>query len=276
MQPTRLKATSDGRADLCPARVLLIGYGALGRWVAKAAEQSDEFSIASVLVRHGREDDVRRDLPGIDVAASLDALQGRFDFALEVAGHEAVATHVPDLLAGGVETAIASTGALADDDLRERVIRCASSGRTRLRLLSGAIGGLDLLAAHRAAGISRVVYTGRKPPGAWKVTAGLPSTDKECLIFQGTAREAARAFPANANVAATIALAGAGLDKTEVRLVADPALRHNVHHVEAESKAGAFKLEMTGWPLADNPSTSALTAYSALRTLQGLTQPLDL
>ena len=276
MQPTPLKTVRDNTADPCPARVLLIGYGALGRWVAKAAEHSNAFSIAGVLVRHGREDDVRRDLPEADAAASLDALQGRFDFALELAGHNAVATLVPDLLACGIETAIASTGALADDRLRERLIQCAWSGRTRLRLLSGAIGGLDLLAAHRAAGISRVVYTGRKPPGAWKVTAGALSTVKECLIFQGTAREAARAFPANANVAATIALAGAGLDKTEVRLVADPALRHNVHHVEAESKAGAFKLEMTGWPLADNPSTSALTAYSAIRTLRDLTQPLAL
>ena len=276
MQPTRLKASGDGRADLCPARVLLIGYGALGRWLAKATSLSEAFAIAGVLVRPGREDDVRRGLAGVEVAASLEALQGRFDFAVEVAGHDAVATHVPDLLAGGVETAIASTGALADDDLRERIIQCASSGRTRLRLLSGAIGGLDLLAAHRAAGLGRVVYTARKPPGAWKLATGAPSAVKECLIFQGTAREAARAFPANANVAATIALAGAGLDETEVRLVADPALRHNVHLVEAESKAGAFKLEMTGWPLADNPSTSALTAYSALRTLQGLTQPLEL
>lgn len=276
MRPPLPKTARHTSQELRRARVLLIGYGALGHWVAKAVAHSEAILIAGVVVRQGRGEEVRRDLPAVEVAASVDALQGPFDFALEVASHGAVATHVPELLTRGIETAIASTGALADDQLRERLIQCARSGSTRLRLLSGAIGGMDLLAAHRAAGLRRVIYTGRKPPSAWKVPAGELSAIEERVIFQGTAREAARDFPANANVAATIALTGVGLDHTEVRLIADPALQHNVHRIEAESTAGGFKLEMTSRPLPDNPSTSALTAFSAIRTLQDLTQPLVL
>ncbi|MES2292725.1 MAG: aspartate dehydrogenase [Pseudomonadota bacterium] len=254
--------------------MLLIGHGALARWLIDTSEAQGGFDVVALLVRNCDVEEVQKARPAAQVVASVDALTVPVELAIEVAGAEAVTEHVSQLLARGVNTAIASTGALARAGVLDRLLQCAEQGKSTLKLLSGAVGGLDLLAVHRQAGLKRVVYTGRKPPLAWKGPHAPKRTDVESTIFEGTAREAAIAFPSNANVAATIALAGAGLDRTEVRLVSDPSIGQNLHVVEAESEVGSFRLEMSGRPLASNPSTSALTAFSALNLLSGLTQTL--
>jgi aspartate dehydrogenase len=255
--------------------VLLVGYGALGQLIGRAAGAGAAFHVAAVLVRPGREAAVARALPKAQVIHDVADLTVSIDIAVEVAGQSAVAQFCPALLEAGVETAIASTGALADDAVRERLAQAAATGGVRLRLLSGAVGGLDLLAAHREAGLKYVNYTARKPPGAWKGMTEAISATEQTVIFEGSARDAARRFPANANVAASIALAGLGLDETSVKLIADPAVQQNVHLLDAESASGVFRLEMAGWPLPDNGSTSALTAYSALRCLNAYSRPIS-
>ncbi|WP_299822615.1 aspartate dehydrogenase domain-containing protein [uncultured Jannaschia sp.] len=88
------------------------------------------------------------------------------------------------------------------------------------------------------------------------------------MLLDGTAREAALAFPKSSNVAATVALAGLGFDNTEVRVIADPAVSSNIHTIDAEGAFGSFSFRIEGLPLPDNPRSSSLTAMSILREIR--------
>jgi aspartate dehydrogenase len=260
--------------------VLLIGYGAVGKAVARYVAADPEISISGVIVHSGEGHEIELDRDA-QVLRSVDELHELPDFALECAGHSAMMEHVVPLLERGVDVGIISTGSLAEDGLIERLDKAASYSGARLSMLSGAIGAIDALSAAKIGGLDRVIYTGTKPPSAWKGTAAenvvdLDSLVEPAVIFRGRAREATRLFPKNANVAATISLAGVGLDNTEVTLVADPHVTRNVHRIEACGAFGEMQVTMTGNPLPDNPKTSALTVYSAIRAIYSRAKRLSI
>lgn len=136
-----------------------------------------------------------------------------------------------------------------------------------------AIAGVDALAAAWYAGLRAVRYNSRKPPAAWRGTQAervcdLSALDRPVEIFRGSAREAARLFPQNANVAAKIARAGIGFEATECSLNAHPAAEGNVHIIEADGAFGRLRIEVRGNPLAENPKTSMLGALAVVRAIR--------
>ena len=257
--------------------VAIIGFGAIAQdlvgILATAAEGPPE--RLTILVRPGREAQTRAALnvPEITVTSDLESLLAVApDVVAECAGHQAVANCGPAILSRGIDLVVASVGALSDPDLATGLAAAARAGEAQCVVPAGAIGGIDALGAARLSGLHGVTYTGRKPPVAWVGTPAEQITDltaltAPCAFFEGSAREAAQGFPKNANVAATLALAGLGMDATRVRLIADPTVTENIHEFAVTSLALDFSVRLVGKPSPLNPKTSRSTVYSIARAV---------
>lgn len=262
--------------------VALIGGGSIACVIARSLlEQHPEIRMVGALdndVPRARE----RIDPRIALTSSLEELlRWGPDLVVECAGHAALAEHGAGVLAHGVDLLIASVGALANPGIEQVLRAAAAAGGARIRIPSGAIGGLDALASARVGGLDAVRYVGRKPVSAWRGTAAdkvvnLDRVAAATIIFEGSAREAALTYPQNANVTAATALAGVGFDATRVTLWADPGARGNEHQIEAEGLFGSFRFSVVNEPLEENPKTSSLAAYSLLRCIVGCGEAIQI
>jgi aspartate dehydrogenase len=204
-------------------------------------------------------------------------LAQRPDAVVEAASHEAVREHLVPLLDAGVGVIVLSAGALADDVLRQAAERAAERSGALLYVPSGGIGGLDALRTACLAGVDEVSIQVAKPPAAWRGIAlverlgiDLQNLREPTLLFDGPAREGVPHFPQNVNIAAVLALAGVGMDRTRLKVVADPALSLNTHTIRVSGKSGRFTVVLENVPSPDNPKTSWLACYSALSALHTL------
>jgi aspartate dehydrogenase len=205
---------------------------------------------------------------GTSGVQSIEDLVRVCDVIVEAAGHEALAEFGSKVLDAGVTLVVVSLGALADAEVRDKLL---TSGPGRMVLCSGAIGGLDVLqAAALSDGLTHVELTTRKRPSALPsavAAVGGSAAGEPQLVFTGSAREAALKFPENLNVAAALAMATLGFDQTRVTLIADPRVERTQHRIEASGPLGSYRFEFDNEPLLDRPSTSAVVPAAVLRTL---------
>lgn len=243
-------------------RFALVGFGAIAEEIARCLEASGELeALVGALVR--REPPARPSFPLVRDIEALLALGP--ETVVECAGHEAMRQYAPAVLAQGTDLLCSSVGVLADPVFEAQL----ANRNARLLIPSGAIAGIDGLLAARSAGLQQVTYTSVKPPAAWQGTPGESRLSAQrCVIFEGSAREAALQYPKNANVGATVALAGLGLDRTTVRLVSDPEASGPLGVIEAEGDFGRLRFEILAYASPRNPKTSLLTAHSLLSALR--------
>ncbi|WP_415283392.1 aspartate dehydrogenase [Candidatus Nitrososphaera sp. FF02] len=198
------------------------------------------------------------------------------DIIVEAASQDAVRKFAKQVLAAGKDLMVMSVGALADKALLAELLKEAGKSGCRLYVPTGAIAGIDAIRAVRHL-LDSVTLTTTKNP---KALAGAPffETGKvkldqirsKTMVYEGTAAEAVRMFPANVNVAAVLSLAGIGVDRTKVRIVADPAFSTNQHEIEAKGSFGEFKFTVNNVPSPGNPKTSYLAVLSATECLRSI------
>jgi len=281
MAATRYKETNAQLAYSCDngsiktessMNIGIIGEGAIGTYVRDRLLERGHV-IGAILLRPERLRDHATKLTGMHYVASVEDLPDDIEHMIDCAGHLALKSYGPGILRRGIDLTTVSIGALADPDLHQGLQQAATEGHAKLHLASGAIGALDCLRAARVGNLQSVTYTGRKPPQGWQGSPAESRLDLDNLgtsakvHFDGTARDAAMEYPKNANVAAAVALAGLGFDKTQVKLIADPNIDENIHEVQASGDFGCFSFEIRGQSLRDNPRSSALAAMSVVSKL---------
>ncbi len=267
-------------------KIGVIGCGFIGGQICKAIDKGiiDAELYALCDSSESRVQELTASLKKYSPASmTIEELLENVDLIIECASQKAVRLIVPQALEAGRDVMVMSVGALADEELRKRLFTLAGQNNCKLYFPSGAVAGIDGINSASAAEISSVTLTTRKPPmglaGAPHVKAlgiKLETIEKETLLFEGSASEAVKAFPANVNVAATISLAGIGFERTKVRVIADPALSRNVHEITVEGEFGKLSTRVENLPSPENPKTSYLAALSAISTLKKILSPVQI
>jgi len=266
-------------------KIGIIGRGAIARYVEEKLA-AEGHQVMAFLLRPERADEMRarQDAGKADkqlFVSSVADLPADLDRVVDCAGHQALRDYGAGVLHAGFDLITVSLGALADPALEEELRNAAVDGGTTLFLASGAIGALDALRSARIGALQRVRYVGRKPPEGWRGSPAEDRLDLSALAdaptthFTGTAREAAQTYPKNANVAAAVALAGIGFDRTEAELIADPTIVANIHEIHAEGTFGQLEFHISGKPLPGNPRSSALAAMSVVDTVLQSASPIQ-
>ena len=269
-----MERTATSSADATPPlRVSVAGLGAVGEELASRLGRGVA-GIELTAVSAADHDKARRTLAriGVDVpVVALDELEPVSDVVVECLPAEFLASLARAVLRAGKEIVVLSAGVL----LREpELVELAKQHGGRISVPTGALLGLDAVGAAAQGEIHSVKMTSRKPPSGLLGAPHLEAAGVDPLnltepirVFSGSARDAAAGFPANLNVAAALAMAGIGPERTLVEVWIDPTVRRNVHHIEVKADAADFSMTIENVP-SENPRTGRITALSVISLLR--------
>ena len=259
--------------------VAIAGLGAIGLPLARALDAGvDGLSLIAVAVRDRAKAapylaGFRTPPKLVDIPALADA-----DIVVEAAPAAVFESIARAAIGAGRIFVPASVGALLP---RMHLVQQARQTGARIVVPTGALLGLDAVRAAAEGAVESVTMVTRKPPAG---LAGAPYLEQHGIqvlglteplcVFRGNALDAAAGFPANVNVAAALALAGIGPERTQVEIWADPGVTRNTHTIRVEAEAARFSMTIENVPSAENPRTGRLTPLSVLACLRGLVSPL--
>ncbi|MFN3349942.1 aspartate dehydrogenase [Pseudorhodoplanes sp.] len=260
-------------------RVAIAGLGAIGRMLARTLNAGVP-GLALACAASGDRAKAQHFLDAEGIACPLvplDEFRAHADIAVECAPAAIIEDICRPMLEAGKAVMVLSCGALLP---RPHLLELAKENGGRIIVPTGALLGLDAVAAAAEGEISAVRMTTRKPPAGLKGAPYLEQhgisvdgLNEAKLVFSGSARDAAAGFPANVNVAAALSLAGIGPDRTMIDIWADPAVTRNCHTIEVEADSARFSLSIENVP-SENPKTGRIVALSVLAALRKLGAPL--
>src|SRR5437762_2644197 len=260
-------------------RIAIAGLGTIGRTLARRlADGMPGLTLACISARDKEKARSWLDEEGIEVPiVPLEEFPQHADLAVECAPAAVLEKICRPMLSAGKQVMVLSCGALLP---RPELLELAKQHGGRIVVPTGGLLGLDAVAAAAEGTVHSVKMTTRKPPNGLagaphliKNNISVEGLNEAKLVFSGTAREAAAGFPANVNVAAALALAGIGPDRTMIDIWADPSKTRNCHTIEVDSDSARFTLAIENVP-SENPKTGRIVALSIIATLRKLGAPL--
>jgi aspartate dehydrogenase len=168
-----------------------------------------------------------------------------------------------------------SAGAFVDEEFRDKCKILAKQNHCRVYVPSGAVCGIDGITAAAVEEIEEVILMTYKHPEIFqglkyiqKKGIDLKNIKKPTVVFNGLAKDAVKHFPKNINVAATLSMAGLGMENTRVRIVVDPKALKNTHRIIAKGRFGEIECWTRNTPFPENPRTSYLAALSLISAVK--------
>ncbi|WP_202318839.1 aspartate dehydrogenase [Archaeoglobus neptunius] len=228
----------------------IIGFGAVGKWVAEWIERTEGFELTAIL------DAVKKSHEKLTTDVD-EFLSRKMDVVVEAASQDAVKVYAERIIESGRHLIVLSVGAFADAEFFQRIREACMKTGKKVFIASGAIAGLDAIYSASEL-VEEVVITTRKN---WR------QFGRRGVVFEGYASEAATRFPKNLNVAIALSIA-AGME-ARVRLVGDD-VEENIHEIVARGRFGEINIRIKNLPMEDNPKTSYLAALSVTRILRNL------
>ena len=270
---------ADSTGAKARQRVAVVGLGPIGTKVVEALDRGiDGLALTAVSVNDPAKH--QRFLAGLKwppAVLPIEALVDHADMVIECAPAKLLRLIVVPFVARGKTAVVLSVGALLEN---EDLIALAKQNGGQIAVPTGALIGLDAMTAAAEGEILSVRMVTRKPPAGLlgapylvEHNIDIANLAEPLRVFEGTAREAAKGFPANLNVAVALSLAGFGPDRTRLEIWADPTVTRNVHRMEVESDSAKFSMSIENIP-SENPKTGRITALSVIAFLRKLNSPL--
>lgn len=262
--------SSSAQAGL---RVAVVGLGAIGLKVVEALDKGiDGLMLSAVSVQNPQKHQAfLGSLTRMPAVVPIESLEEIADIVIECAPSELLRSIVAPFVRAGKTAIVLSAGALLEND---DLIALAGQHGGQIVVPTGALIGLDAMTAAAEGEIRSVRMVTRKPvkgllgaPYIVEHDIDIEKITEPLKIFDGTAREAAKGFPANLNVAVALSLAGIGPDRTMLQIWADPALTRNMHRIEVDSDSASFSMSIENIP-SENPKTGRITALSVIAYLR--------
>ena len=255
-------------------KIGIVGCGNIGADLCIALQKDDIPAEVAALtdIDQGRAQILFRSFHLESAICDLDENASKVDFLVECAVADAVKDVLESAIRHHVDCLIMSVGGLLE---YAGLCEEARAAGIQVHIPSGALCGLDGIRAAMESGLHSVHLTTRKPPAG---LAGAPylienkidldGLEEATVVFEGSAREAVKAFPKNVNVAASLSFVGIGPDDTRVRVIADPEATMNIHEVVAEGAFGKLRTITENLPSPRNAKSSYLASLSAIVELR--------
>ena len=249
----------------------IIGCGAIGTDVANEADKMKEIEkIYLHDIKKDASNKLIKYLKKAEIRPVKDFLED-VDIVFEAASQGAVDEYAEEVIKAGKDLVIMSVGKLLDNEFMKNIEKIAKEKKCRIYLPSGAVCGIDGVLSASIDTIDEVTLVTTKPSESLN-----KKVNRRMILYDGNARDAVKKFPMNINVAASLALAGIGFEKTKVKIVVDPVATRISHKILAHGRFGRLRAEVENMPNPNNPRSSYMASLSAIATLKRIVNPIQI